>query len=67
MKKVLAYIVAFSTMISGVILGQKGCNMVKDTIKKSSLSQNIDDLIDKIKDKFKNKEIDIIEDLINQM
>lgn len=66
MKKVLAYIVAFSTMISGFVIAQKGCSVVKDNIKRSSLSQDIDNLLDKIKGKFKNKNNEVIEETIGQ-
>lgn len=66
MKKVLAYIVAFSTMISGFILAQKGCNEVKDIVKSFSLSQDINNLIGKVKDKFKNKDNEVIEEAIKQ-
>lgn len=65
MKKVLAYIVAFSTMISGFVIAQKGCSVVKDNIKRSSLSQDIDNLLDKIKGKFKNKDNEVIEETEN--
>lgn len=66
MKKFLAYIVAFSTMISGFVIAQKGCSVVKDNIKRSSLSQDIDNLLDKIKGKFKNKDNEVIEETIGQ-
>lgn len=66
MKKVLAYIVAFSTMISGFVIAQKGCSVVKDNIKRSSLSQGINNLIGKVKDKFKNKDNEVIEETIKQ-
>lgn len=66
MKKVLAYIVAFSTMISGFVIGQKGCSVVKNNIKRSSLSQDIDNLLDKIKGKFKNKDNVVIEENIKE-
>lgn len=66
MKKVLAYIVAFSTMISGFVIAQKGCNEVKDIVKRSSLSQDINNLIGKVKDKFKNKDNEVIEETIKQ-
>lgn len=66
MKKVLAYIVAFSTMISGFVIAQKGCSVVKDNVKRSSLSQDIDNLLDKIKGKFKNKDNEVIEETIKE-
>ena len=66
MKKVLAYIVAFSTMISGFVIAQKGYNEVKDIVKRSSLSQDINNLIGKVKDKFKNKDNEVIEETIKQ-
>ena len=66
MKKVLAYIIAFSTMISGFVIAQKGCNEVKDIVKRSSLSQDINNLIGKVKDKFKNEDNEVIEETIKQ-
>ena len=66
MKKVLAYIIAFSTMISGFVIAQKGYNEVKDIVKRSSLSQDINNLIGKVKDKFKNKDNEVIEETIKQ-
>lgn len=66
MKKVLAYIIAFSTMISGFVIAQKGYDEVKDIVKRSSLSQDINNLIGKVKDKFKNKDNEVIEEIIKE-
>ena len=47
MKKVLAYIIAFSTMISGFVIAQKGCNeVIEETIKQNETTNSYEETVE---------------------